>query len=126
MHSFRQLDTADLSCAGFVRTPSRTAEIAADNHLHRITLATIAHRDHRIRSCQQPVRHDIPRGVEEFGSNLIQDLTLVRNTFRQNHIKSRDSIGGYHAKQVIAQKIDITHLTVIYIGLAGKRKGGFC
>ena len=125
-HTVGQFDAADLADTGLVRTPSRTAEVAADNHLDGIALTTVTDGHHRVGSSEKPVGHDVTRGFQKLGCNLVQDLPFVRNAFGQNHIEGRDAVGGNHAKEVFTNKIHVTNLAVIDIGLTGKGEVGFC
>ena len=87
LHSLRELNTTDLTATVLVVAPCRTCKDATDNHLNTESLALQTYSNLWIRSSQFPVRADVSCCVKELGSNLIQNLSLERNTLWQDNIE---------------------------------------
>jgi hypothetical protein len=67
-------------------------EVATDDHLDLIGLATMTYGRHRIGYGNLPVRKDIGGSIEELGSNLVEYLALERNTLWEYNVKCRDTV----------------------------------
>ena len=95
-HTFGQTDTADFANAAFISTPCTSAEVSANNHFYRESLAHYADSNHRVGSSQFPVRTNVSSCVQKFGCDLVQHLSFVWNSFRQNNVECRDTVGSNH------------------------------
>ena len=95
-HSFGKFYTTDFTNAVFVSTPCATAQVTTDNHFHRKTLTHNSYGNHRIWSRHFPVGADVGSCIQKFGCNLVQHLSFVGNTFRQNYVECGDTVGSYH------------------------------
>ena len=78
--------------------------------------------NHRIRNCDLPVREDVCCCIKELSCNLVEHLTLERNSLREDYVKCRDTVRYYHYKIVVADAVNITNLTYIVVCLARKRE----
>ena len=87
LHSLWELNATDLTATVLVVAPCRTCKDTTDNHLHAESLALQTYSNLWIRSSQLPVRTDISSCIKELGSNLIQYLSLERNTLWQDYIE---------------------------------------
>ena len=52
--------------------------------------------DHRVGRAQEPVGDNIPRSLEEVGSDLIEHLPLVGDALGEHDIEGRDPIRSDH------------------------------
>ena len=95
-HSVRKFHTAYFAYATFISAPCTSTKVTAYNHFHRETFAKHTYRNHWVRGSKFPIRTDVCCCVEEFGCNLVQHLSFIRNTFRQYYIKGRNTVGSYH------------------------------
>ena len=87
-------------------------KVAAYNHLDLEWLALVADGHVRSRHSQLPVRQDIGGRIQESLSYLIEYLSLIRDTLRQDHIEGGDAVAHNHSK-VIAQIVNVTNLADI-------------
>ena len=99
-----------------------TREVATDNHLDLVGLATVANSYHRVGHGNLPVGKDIGSSIEELCSNLVEHLTLEGDTLGQDNIESRDTVRNNHHEVVVVDVIDITHLAYIVALLSLKLK----
>ena len=88
-HAVRQRNAAEGALAGLVFPPGVAGQVAADDHLHLERLAAPADGDHRVRLGDLPVGEDVGGGVEEAGGNLVEDLSLERDAFRENDVEMK-------------------------------------
>ena len=58
--------------------------------------------DHRVGRAQEPVGDNIPRSLEEVGSDLIEHLSLVGDALGEYDIEGRDPIRSDHRYASIA------------------------
>ena len=123
-HSVGNFHAANLTHPVLISAPCAATKITAYNHFDRETFTLYADSNHRIRCSQFPIRADIFRFIQKFRSNLIQNLTFVRNAFGQYDIKCRDAIGYDHDECFVMNVIYIANFTVIHAFLSGKLK--FC
>ena len=119
-HTFGKFHTANLANTALISTPCATTQITTDNHFDREAFTTDADSYHWIRRSQLPVRTDVRSRIQELGSNLVQHLSLVRNTFRQDYVESRDTVGSDHNQQVVIHAIYIADFAVIDTLLSGE------
>ena len=108
-----------------VLTPSMAGEITAHHHLHLERLTFETYGDHRIGSSNFPIGQNIGSSIEELGGYLIEHLSFIRDTFRQNHIECRNTVGSYHYQQIVVDIVNIADFTVINAFLTGKVEIGF-
>ena len=112
-HTVGQLDATDLTHAALVGTPCTAAEIAADNHLKRETLAQNTCRNHGIRSGQLPVGADVGGSIQKLGCNLIEHLSFVRDTLGKDHVKGRYTVGCDHDELAASDIVDVAYFAVV-------------
>ena len=113
LHSFGQTYAADFTNTALVSTPGRAAEVTANNHFYRETFAHYADGYHRVGCSQLPVGADVGRGIEELGGNLVQHLALEGDTFRQDDVEGRDTVGCYHDELFAVDVVHVTYFSVI-------------
>ena len=113
LHSFGQTYAADFTHTALVSTPGRAAEVTANNHFYRETFAHYADGYHRVGCSQLPVGADVGRGIEELGGNLVQHLALEGDTFRQDDVEGRDTVGCYHDELFAVDVVHVTYFSVI-------------
>ena len=99
-----------------------TGQVAADDHLHLERLAAPANGDHRVRLGDLPVGEDVGGGVEEAGGNLVEDLSLERDAFREDDVEGGDAVGGDHHEVVIANEVYVTDFARVFGDLFGEMK----
>ena len=126
LHAFGQSYTTQLAAPVLILAPGRTGQDATDNHLHAESFTLQAYSHHRVGCGELPVRTDIGGLVQELGSNLVEHLTLKRNAFRQNDIKSGDSVGRHHDDYIVVNVIYIPYFTMINTFLSIKMEISFC
>ena len=113
LHAIGQDISTKVTATVLIVTPCRAGQISADDHLNSETLALQTYGNHRIRGGQFPVGADIGCGIQELGCNLVQNLTLERNTLGQYNVKGRYAVCGNHDHQVVINVINVTNLAVI-------------
>src|SRR5574344_2117190 len=123
-HPIRHKTTTQNPLPILILPPSVTSKITPDHHLHlkRLTLITNSHI--RIRHSHLPIWQDILSRIQKLSSNKIQNLPLIWNALRQNHIKRRNSISHHHYQVLAVYIIDITNFANIFPNLSRKRKIG--
>ena len=124
-HSFGKLHATQLTAAFFVGSPCTTSEDRADDHLHAESFTLQSHRNHRVGSSKFPVGADVACGIQEFGGNLVEHLSLERNTLGKNHVECRDSVRSNHHHQVVVDVVDVSHLTMVNTLLTIEMEIGF-
>ena len=67
---------------------------------HTETFATDACCYHGVDFSEFPVGHFLACCVEEVVCNLIEQLTLVGDSFGEHYIKSRNTVGGNHYENI--------------------------
>jgi len=97
-------------------------QVTAYDHLDLVRLATPADGNHRIDCGKLPVREDVGRQIQELGGDLVQDLPLVRNAFRQDDVKSGDAVGRHHHEEILADAVDVPDLSGVLGYLTRKMK----
>ena len=125
-HTFRQLYTADFAYAALISTPCASAEVTAYNHFNGESLAHYAYGHHRIGSRQLPVRANVGSRIQEFGRDLVQHLSFVGNTFRQDYVECRDTVCCDHHQYVVVDVVHIAYFTMIDTLLSRKVEVCFC
>ena len=86
-HTVRQLHAAKLTASLLVLSPGTTGEDGADDHLHTEALALQTYGYHWVWGSQLPVRADVGCGIQKLGCNLVEHLSLERNTLRQYNVE---------------------------------------
>ena len=126
LHSFRKLNATDFAASLLIGTPCWTGKNRTDNHFHTesFTLQTYCH--HWVGSCKFPVGADVGGCIKELSCNLVQYLSLEWDALRQYHIKSGDSVGGYHYYDIVIDVIYVAHLTMVHAFLSFKMKISLC
>ena len=125
-HTVRQTNTTNLTATILVFAPCRASEDRTDNHLYTEALTLQTYSDHRVGSGQFPVGADVTGGIKEFGSNLVEHLSFVGNSLRENNVKGRDAVCCYHNHQVIVDVVHVAYLTMIYALLSFKAEVSLC
>ena len=125
-HAFRQFYTADFTHAALISTPCTSAEVAAYDHFNRKSLAHHAYGHHRIGSSQFPVRADVGSRIQEFGCDLVQHLSFVRDTFRQDYVECRDTVCCNHHQYIVVDVVHIAYFTMIDTLLSWEIEVCFC
>ena len=125
-HSFRQAYTTDFAYTALIGTPCTSAQVAAYNHFYGETFAHDAYSNHRVRSSQFPVRANVCSCIQKLGSNLVQHLSFVRDSFRKYNIECRDSVCSDHDQFFIVDVVNITYFTVVHAFLTRKVIVCFC
>ena len=100
--------------------PCASGKIAADDHLHAeaFTFQTYGH--HRVRSGKFPVGYDVGSRIKKFCRNLVEHLSLVRDTLGEDNVKCRDAVGCDHHHEVIIDVVDVTNFSVVHAFLSRK------
>ena len=125
LHALWQFHATDLTYTALVSAPCATTEVTTYDHLHRETLALYTYGHHRIGSRQFPVGANIGGRIEELRCDLAQHLAFVGDALRQDHVKRRDAVGGYHDQYFVVDVIDIAYFPVIHTFLSGKMEVSF-
>ncbi len=112
---------ADAAFAGLVLPPGMAGEIAPDDHLHADGFALQTYRHVGVGRGEQPVGHDVARGLEKIHRRLVEHLSFVRNGLGQDVVKSGDAVGSDHDEQV-ADSIYVAYLAAVKARLAGELK----
>ena len=121
-HAFGQLHAAEFAATVLILTPCGAGQIPTDNHFHAEAFAFQSHGHHRVRSGQLPVGYDVARGIEESGCNLVQHLPFEGDSFGQDHIECRNTVGGHHDHQFVVDVIHVAYFSVIYAFLSREVK----
>ena len=125
-HTFRQFYTADFAYAALISTPCASAEVTAYDHFNGESLAHHAYGHHRIGSRQFPVRANVGSRIQEFGSDLVQHLSFVGDTFRQDYVECRDAVCRNHHQYVVVDVVHVAYFTMIDTLLSWKIEVCFC
>ena len=125
LHAFGKTYATDFTNTALVSTPCRTAKITTNNHFNSKAFATNTYRYHGVGSSHFPVRTNVCSSVKELCSNLIQHLSLVRNTFGKHYVERRNSVTCYH-HQLIAYAIYVANFTMIHCCLTREIKVCLC
>ena len=121
-HVFRQGNAAEGALAGLVFPPGVAGQVAADDHFDLERLAAPADGDHRVGLGDLPVGEDVGGGIQEAGGDLVENLALERDAFREDDVEGGDAVGGNHHQVVIADEIYVTDLTRVFGDLFGEMK----
>ena len=97
-------------------------QITADDHFHLERLAAPADGDHRVGLGDLPVGEDVGGGVEETGGDLVEDLALERDAFREDDVEGGDAVGGDHHEVIVADEVYITDFARVFGDLFGEMK----
>ena len=125
-HAIGQFHTAEFTAAVLVLTPGRACENRTDNHLYTEALTFKTNRHHGVGSGQLPVGTDVCCGIQELCGNLVQHLSLERDTLRQYYVECRDTVSGYHHHQIVIDVVHIAYLTMIHALLSLELKVRLC
>ncbi len=117
-HSVRKFNTADFTTTILVVSPSRTSKDATDNHFYAETFTLNTNCNLRVWASKFPVRADVSCCIEELSSNLVEYLSLERNTLRKYNVESRDTVACNHNHDVVVDEITVASLTAINSCLA--------
>ena len=85
-----------------------------------------AYGHHRIGSSQFPVRADVGSCIQEFGCDLVQHLSFVRDTFRQDYVECRDTVCCNHHQYIVVDVVHIAYFTMIDTLLSWEIEVCFC
>ena len=113
LHALGQSHAADFAASLLVFSPGRTGQDGADDHLHSESLAFQTDGDHWVGSGEFPVGADVGGGIEEFGCNLVEHLSLEGDSFGQDDVECRDAVGCHHHHQVVVDVIHVAYLSVV-------------
>ena len=113
LHAVGQFHTAEFATAVLILSPGTSRENRTDNHLHTEALTLQSDGHHGIWSSKFPVRTDVSGGIQELGGDLVQHLSLERDTLGQYYVERRNTVCSHHHHQVVVDVIYITHFTVI-------------
>ena len=87
LHALRQFHATQFTASVLILTPCTSCQDAADDHLHTEALTLQTYGDHGVGGSQFPVRTDVTGGIQELSGNLVEYLSLERNTLRQDDVK---------------------------------------
>ena len=123
-HALGQRNAAEGALAGLVFAPGMAGQIAADDHFHLEGLAAPADGDHRVGLGDLPVGDDVGGGVQEAGGDLVEDLALERDAFREDDVEGGDAVGGDHHEVVVADEVYVTDFARVFGDLLGEMEIG--
>ena len=125
MQTFGKLHSAYFADSRRIVAPCTACEISADNHFDTEALALHTCGSHGSDFGKLPVRNSLGGGVKEVVCDLVENLTLVGNSFGKDDVKGRDTVGGNHYQDVAVKRVDVAYLAVVHgCILSGKMEIG--